>query len=72
MKQINTKYCYEFMKGFLYGLFFTIFFVSFKKRNINDIIDDEEDVDDMDMYFLGGGILGQIIQLIIIRLILKI
>ena len=56
MKQINTKYCYEFMKGFLYGLFFTIFFVSFKKRNINDIIDDEEDVDDMDMYFLGGGI----------------
>ena len=44
MKQINTKYCYEFMKGFLYGLFFTIFFVSFKKRNINDIIDDEEEV----------------------------
>ena len=72
MKQINTKYCYEFMKGFLNGLFFTIFFVSFKKRNINDIIDDEEDVDDMDMYFLGGGILGQIIQLIIIRLILKV
>lgn len=72
MKQINTKYCYEFIKGFLCGLFFTILFVSFKKRNINDIINDEEDVDDMDMYFLGGGILGQIIQLIIIRLILKI
>ena len=71
MKQINTKDCYEFIKGFLYGLFFTILFVSFKKRNINDIIDDEEDVDDMDMYFLGGGILGQIVQLIIIRLILK-
>ena len=39
MKQINTKYCYEFIKGFLYGLFFTIFFVSLKKHNINDIVD---------------------------------